>query len=378
MAGTRWSDDTPSDAISSSDDAVYATAKPRAMTGRGVASASPGRFETLYVEPLEDEDDPDASDTRGPKTEYLRDASRSVISHNDSPDVPFEISLNPYRGCEHGCSYCYARPTHEYLGLSAGLDFEAKILVKEEAPSLLASALGRKTYRPQVMALSGVTDPYQPIERRLRITRGCLEVLAEARHPVSIITKSSLVTRDVDVLSELARANAVAVTLSITTLDADLARRMEPRAAQPNARLHAVATLAAAGIPVGVNVAPVIPGLTDHEMPAILEAARQAGAEWAGHLLLRLPYKMADLFDNWLATHFPDRRAKVLARIRDVRDGKLNDPSFASRMRGTGLYAEQIHQLFEVAHQRAGFGERRLELSTAGFRRPHGSQLSLL
>jgi DNA repair photolyase len=352
------------------------------LRGRGVSAAPAGRFELLQIEADPDGLDPDdqasLSAPRGPRTQYLRDASRSVISRNDSPDVPFEISLNPYRGCEHGCSYCYARPSHEYLGLSAGLDFEAKILVKEDAPELLAEELRRKSFRPQVIALSGVTDAYQPIERRLRITRRCLEILAEARNPVGIITKSALVARDIDVLGELARHRAVSVTLSVTTLDPDLARRMEPRAAQPNARLGAVRALAAAGIPVGVNVAPIVPGLTDHEIPAILAAAREAGAQWAGHIVLRLPYGVADLFDGWLAQHFPERRAKVLSRVREVRGGELNDPRFGSRMRGTGLYAEQIHRLFDVARDRAGLSTRGPKLSADGFRRPGGRQLLLL
>lgn len=345
------------------------------IRGRGARDDPPNRFERLHVEP-----DLDADPELGapdPRTQYLRDASRSVLAHNDSPDVPFEWSLNPYRGCEHGCVYCYARPGHEYLGLSLGLDFETRILVKENAPELLQRALTAPRWRPQVIAMSGVTDCYQPVERRLRITRRCLEVLAEFRNPVGIVTKSGMVTRDADVLTELARSDAAAVTLSVTSLDPELARRMEPRAAQPRARLAAIEALAAAGIPVGVNVAPVIPGLNDHEIPAILRAAAGAGASWAAYLLLRLPFGVKELFARWLADHFPERREKVLGRIREVRGGRLNDPTFGARMRGSGLFADQIADLFQLARRRAGLARGGPELSTAGFRLPGGTQSDL-
>jgi DNA repair photolyase len=273
--------------------------------------------------------------------------------------------------------YCYARPTHEYLGLSAGLDFETKIFVKEDAPELLREELARPGWKPQVIALSGVTDPYQPIERRTRLTRRCLEVLAEFRNPVGVITKSRLVARDADVLGELARHGAAAVTLSITTLDPDLARVLEPRAAQPAARLAAIAELARAGIPVGVNVAPVIPALNDHEIPAIVQAALDSGARWAGFIVVRLPHAVAELFERWLEDHYPARKAHVLSRIRALRDGRLNDPRFGSRMRGTGLFAEQIAALMDLARRRTGLPGRGPELSTAAFRRTGHNQLSL-
>lgn len=265
---------------------------------------------------------------------------------------------------------CYARPTHEYFGLSAGLDFETKIFVKQDAPELLRAELSSPRWTPQVIVMSGVTDPYQPVERRLRVTRRCLEVLAKFRNPVAVITKNHLVTRDIDVLSELARHHATAITLSITTLDRKLQRVMEPRTSVPERRLEAIAKLAEAGIPVGVNVAPVIPGLTDHEIPRILRAAAEAGATRAGCVMLRLPYAVAELFESWLDQHFPERKEKVLGRIRQVRGGRLNDPRFFSRMRGEGPYAEQVDRLFRVTCRRLGLNRRRVELSTAAFRRP--------
>jgi DNA repair photolyase len=298
-----------------------------------------------------------------------------VIAWNESPDVGFAASLNPYRGCEHGCPYCYARPYHEYLGFSAGLDFETRILVKERAPELLRRTLASPGFAPQVIALSGATDAYQPIERRLGITRRCLEVLAECRNPVAVVTKNRLVTRDADLLAGLARVGAASVTLSITTLDPELQRRLEPRASSPRLRLEAIAELAHARVPVGVNVAPVIPGLTDHEIPAILQAAADAGAAFAAWLMLRLPHGVAPLFSDWLERHRPERRAKVLSRIRAVRDGRLNDPRFRTRMRGEGFFAEQLRDLFELSRRRAGLAKRGPELSTAAFRRP--GQLAL-
>jgi DNA repair photolyase len=311
------------------------------------------------------------------ETRYLRDRSRSVISTNTSPDVGFEASLNPYRGCEHGCVYCYARPTHEYLGFSAGLDFESRILVKEDAPELLARELASPRWRPRVLALSGVTDPYQPIERKLELTRRCLAVLAGARNPVGVVTKSALVTRDADHLAELARHGAAAVAISVTTLDGELARRMEPRAPHPRERLKAISRLAEAGVPVMVMVAPVVPALTDHEIPRILEAAAEAGAHGAGYVMLRLPGAVAGLFAEWLEAHFPDRKEKVLNRVRDLRGGRLNDPRFGSRMKGEGPFAEQIKTLFRQSKRRYGLDRPRPELSTAAFRAPAGAQLPL-
>lgn len=344
------------------------------IRGRGAAENPPNRFEPLSLdrEGWTDPDDP------LPRTAFLRDVSRSILVRNESPDVGFEVSVNPYRGCEHGCIYCYARPYHEYLGMSCGLDFETKVLVKEDAPELLRAALVSPRWTPQVIVMSGVTDPYQPVERRLRITRRCLEVLADFRNPVAVVTKNHLVTRDVDLLARLAEHGAASVTLSITTLDTDLQRAMEPRACTPARRLLAIRTLADAGVPVGVNVAPVIPGLSDHEMPRILAAAAEAGATRAGFIMLRLPYAVKGLFETWLAQHYPQRKAKVLGRVREVRGGRLNDPRFGTRMRGEGPYAEQIADLFHVTRRKLGLDRDRRPLSTAAFRRPNGSaQLGL-
>jgi DNA repair photolyase len=323
--------------------------------------------------------EPEGVDPEGPapETQFFKDPSRSLITVNDSPDVGFEASVNPYRGCEHGCIYCYARPTHEYLGFSAGLDFETKILVKEDAPELLRRELSSRRWKPQVLAISGVTDPYQPIERRLRLTRRCLEVLAEFRNPVVIITKNHLVTRDMDLLGELARHDAAAVYLSVTTLDGDLARTMEPRTSHPSRRLAAIEALSRAGVPTGVLVAPVIPGLTDHEMPAIISAAAKAGARCAGYVLLRLPHAVAPLFEAWLTEHRPERKDKVLNRIRAIRGGRLNDPRFGTRMKGEGIFAEQIKDLFSLACRKAGIVARGPNLSTAAFRHPAPAQPSL-
>jgi DNA repair photolyase len=343
------------------------------LKGRGAGLNPTNRFETIAVERDPEVPGPDRLDTQ-----LLRDTSRSLITRNDSPDVGFEVSINPYRGCEHGCVYCYARPFHEYLGFSAGLDFESRILVKEDAPELLRKELSSPKWQPQTLVMSGVTDPYQPAERKLEITRRCLEVLAEFRNPVGIITKNELVRRDIDHLSVLAEHGAVAVNLSITTLDGELARRMEPRASHPRERLKAIERLAAAGIPVGVMVAPVVPAITDHEMPKILEAASQAGATSAGYVVLRLPGAVAGLFEEWLERHFPDRKDKVLNRVRDLRGGRLYDLRFGRRMSGEGLFADQIRTTFETFTRRYGLDKPRPELSTAAFRRPgEGVQLGL-
>ena len=307
--------------------------------GRGARLNPPNRFETTHHElELEQvEEDEEYLDTLSrPPTEYLPDQSRSIIARNDSPDVGFEASINPYRGCEHGCIYCYARPTHEYLGFSAGLDFETKILIKHDAPELLRKALSAPGWKPQVLGMSGVTDAYQPIERTLGLTRRCLAVLTEYRQAVTIITKNRLVTRDLDLLAELAQYNAAGVFVSITSLDEELIGRLEPRTTRPQGRLRAIAALAAAGIPTGVMVAPVIPGLTEHEIPSILKAAAQAGARSAGYTIVRLPLGVAGLFDDWLGKHFPDRKDKVLDRIRAMRGGRLNDARFGVRMSEIG------------------------------------------
>ena len=351
-----------------------------AMHGRSASWNPANRFEKLHID-LGDIDlvqiDPAEDDERPRReTQFFRDGTKTIIARNQSPDVGFETSINPYRGCEHGCIYCFARPTHEYLGLSAGLDFESKIMVKPDAPKLLEAELSSPKWEPQTLIMSGVTDPYQPVERKLRITRGCLEVLAKFRNPVAIITKNRLVTRDIDLLCELALHNASAVNVSVTSLDPNLQRVLEPRTSSPKARLEAVTMLRAAGIPVGVMVAPVIPGLTDHEVPRIVEACAKAGAQFAGYTIVRLPWAIAPLFEHWLDEHFPEKKEKVLQRIRHIRAGKLNDPRWGTRTRGEGVFAEQIRTMFEVACRRAGMNERP-KLSTASFRRST-TQLELL
>ena len=348
--------------------------------GRGASWSPANRFEKLHVD-FNDIDavdvDPDESGRPRRATQYFRDDSKTIITRNNSPDVGFETSINPYRGCEHGCIYCYARPTHEYLGFSAGLDFESKIMVKMDAPELLHTELESPLWKPQVVVMSGVTDPYQPVERKLRITRGCLEVLTRFRNPVAIITKNRLVTRDIDLLRELADFHAVAVNISVTSLDSKLQRVLEPRTSPPPARLETITQLRRAGIPVGVMVAPIIPGLTDHEVPKILEACGKAGAQFAGYTIVRLPWAVASLFEHWLEEHFPDRKAKILGRIRHLRgNGRLNNSKWHMRMTGQGIFAEQIAALFEVASRRAGLGERP-KLSTVSFRRS-ATQLDLL
>jgi DNA repair photolyase len=345
------------------------------LDGRGTRLNPANRFEPLHVD-LTDVEEEAESPTPPAPTELYRDASRSALAENDSPDLGFRFSLNPYRGCEHGCVYCYARPSHEYLGFSAGLDFERKLMVKEDAPKLLRAALSSPRWQPQVIALSGNTDCYQPVERRLRITRACLEVLAEFRNPVSVITKSALVTRDADLLGALAADGAAHAFLSITSLDPDLARRMEPRAASPDRRLQAMAALAAAGVPTGVMIAPVIPGLNDHEIPAILERAAAAGARAANWVMVRLASPLDRLFTDWLEKHFPERAQRVLGRIRECRAGQLNDTRFRIRQRGLGPYAEQIRGLFALAARRRGLDRPLPPLNPAAFRR--AGQLELL
>jgi DNA repair photolyase len=338
------------------------------LRGRGAPQNPKNRFEAAEYVPDPEAFDPDEP---GPRTEFLRDHTRGIISRNDSPDIPFETSVNPYRGCEHGCIYCFARPTHEYLGFSAGLDFETRILVKHEAAELLRKELASPKWTPQPIAMSGVTDPYQPVERRLGITRGCLEVLAEFRNPVAMVTKNHLVTRDIDLLGELAAHQASVVNLSITSLNEKLQRVMEPRASTPARRLDAVRALSQAGIPVRVLVAPVVPGLTDHEMPAILAAAADAGACAASYIPLRLPHGLKGLFEDWLETHFPDRKDKVLNRIREMRGGKLYDSEWGTRMRGEGVFADQYEAMFGALTRKLGLVRHIPPLSAAAFRRVH-------
>jgi DNA repair photolyase len=362
---------TTGSGLQGSGEATASAVPPR---GRGASSNPDNRFEPIS---FHRDTGPDDAENSAPATIFLKDTSRSIIAYNDSPDVGFEASLNPYRGCEHGCIYCYARPTHEYLGFSAGLDFETKILVKEAAPDLLRQELSSRSWKPQVVAVSGVTDSYQPVERRLELTRRCLQVFLEFRNPIVIVTKNHLVTRDADLLAELARFDAAAVFLSVTTLDDGLRRNLEPRASHPSRRLAAIEALARAGVPTGVLAAPVIPGLTDHELPSIIEAAADAGAGFAGYVPVRLPHGVSRLFEHWLEEHAPQRKKKVLNRIRELRGGKLNDPRFGSRMKGEGIFAEQIEAMFSLACKKAGILGRSPHLSTASFRRPSGSQLAL-
>jgi DNA repair photolyase len=350
--------------------------------GRGTPGNPGNRFESMHVEvDGETMDDLLASEGHGapsrPLTTIHRDFSRSIISRNESPDLRFHASLNPYRGCEHGCAYCYARPYHEYLGFSAGLDFETRLMVKEDAPALLRKELSAPAWAPQPLACSGITDCYQPVEKRLGITRSCLQVLLDFRNPVAVITKNHLVTRDADLLTGLAAHQAASVLLSLTSLDPGLARRMEPRAASPGFRLQAIRDLADAGVPVGVSVAPVIPGLNDHEIPGILDAARSHGASFAAFSLLRLPHGVADLFLKWLDLHYPGRRHSVETRLRAMHGGELHQGRFGQRMRGSGPEARLLENLFATSCRRIGLAPRSPELSITSFRRADQGQLWL-
>ncbi|HPI61506.1 PA0069 family radical SAM protein [Zoogloea sp.] len=321
---------------------------------------------------------PEAESGKGPTTTLILDQSRSVIVRNQSPDVPFTQSINPYRGCEHGCSYCFARPGHAYLGLSPGLDFETKIVWKPDAPEILRKELAAPGYRCAPIALGISTDGWQPVERRLGLSRRLLEVLAETRHPVSIVTKSALIERDADLLADMARDHLVQVMFSITTLDPLLARRLEPRAASPARRLAAMDALHRAGVPVGVLFAPLIPALNDHELERVLEAARAAGAESAGYVLLRLPLELKALFEDWLHSHFPDRATHVLSLLRQLRGGQLNDSRFGHRMRGQGVFADLYRQRMQRTCERLGFQRTHRPLNTEVFRPPpRGPQMNL-
>lgn len=343
------------------------------IRGRGALANPSGRFERLMLATeaetynalheagLED-------GARQIPTQTFKDRSRSIISTNDSPDLGMDASLNPYRGCEHGCIYCYSRPTHEYFGLSAGLDFETKIFAKPDAAALLAKTLNAPSWRPRAITLSGVTDCYQPLEKTMKITRACLEVLRDFRNPAAIITKNFLVTRDADIFKEMAAFDGIHIYVSITTLDGTLARAMEPRASQPRMRLRAIESLAGQGIPVGVMIGPVLPGLTDHEIPAILEAASTAGARAASYTMLRLPHGVKDLFQAWVEKHYPDRAEKILNRLREMHGGKLYDSDFGARMRGKGVHADHVAALFALYKKRYGLN-RLAPLSIAHFRR---------
>ncbi len=344
--------------------------------GRGTGVNPPNRFEQLHAEPFE-VDVPYDDDRPPVTTVFFDDRSKSILAKNDSPDVPFTFSVNPYRGCEHGCIYCYARPSHEYLGFSAGLDFESRIMVKRHAPDLLRAELLASRWVPQVVEMCGNTDCYQPVERVLRLTRACLEVFLELRNPVAVITKNELATRDVDILSALARERLVHVTFSITTLDESLARAMEPRTSAPRRRMHAVRTLADAGVPTSVSVAPVIPGLTDEEIPSILREAAAHGAASATYSVLRLPGAVEGLFTDWINHVLPDRAKKVLDRVRDLHAGSLSDSRFGKRMRGEGNVAAVIEDLFALAAKKYGLASPREQLDTTKFARPRNPQLDL-
>jgi DNA repair photolyase len=356
------------------------THRPLSPRGRGTGWNPANRFEGTYTQAEPEsrtwvEEDDDLAPR--PETEYIDENASSILVHNDSPDVNFDWGINPYRGCEHGCIYCYARPMHEYMGYSAGLDFETKIFVKRRAPQLLREALASRKWTPEVIALSGATDPYQPVERTLKLTRGCLEVLAEFRNPVGIITKNRLVTRDIDLLAPMAADQCATVSVSVTTLDLQLNRILEPRTSSPHQRLDAIRALSESGIPVRVLVAPVIPGITDHEIPAILQAAAAAGATSASYIMLRLPHAVAPLFEAWLEEHYPDRKEKVLSRLRAMREGRLYRSDFATRHSGTGVFAEQTARFFEVACRKAGLDRAGKPLSIAQFRRPGVDQMEL-
>jgi DNA repair photolyase len=349
--------------------------------GRAAGINPPNRFERVRVEDdLAQLDGADElPDVRRVPTVFLEDKSRTFITRNDSPDVGFRYSINPYRGCEHGCVYCYARPSHELLGMNAGLDFESRIMVKHEAAALLRSELAAENWRGDEIVISGVTDCYQPAERKFRLTRGCLEVMLEARQPVGIVTKNALVARDLDVLGALAAERLVHVHVSLTTLDAELARTMEPRTATPEARLRAIRELTAAGVPTGVMTSPIIPGLNDQELPALLAAAKEAGAQSASYILLRLPLAVRPIFEEWVARTYPDKAPRIIGLVRQTRGGRMNDSRWGMRMRGEGHYAEGIEKTFRVFRKKHGLDRPLAPLDHSKFRppRPTNGQLRL-
>jgi len=361
------------------DEASGRTVDADRRRGRGARSNRVGRFESELREDFDDGWE-SLGDLESFKTEVRIEPARTIITTNDSPDISFDQSINPYRGCEHGCSYCYARPSHCYLGHSAGLDFETKLYAKTNAAELLEKELARKRYAPKTIALGTNTDPYQPIEREHRITRSILEVLERTGHPVGIVTKAALVVRDLDILSRMAERGLAKVAISVTTLDRAIARKMEPRASTPNKRLAAIRMLSGAGVPTAVMVAPIVPALNDCEIERILAAAQNAGAREAGYVLLRMPLEIKELFREWLATEFPDRAARVVSVLQSMHDGKDYRAEFGLRQRGSGPYAEQVAARFRLAARRLGLNERRLALRTDLFQRPvpKGGQMSLL
>ncbi len=350
--------------------------------GRGAQISPANRFEsTVREDDFQQLEEAEICEQQGRAvaTEFLPDDSRTIICRNDSPDIPFQFSINPYRGCEHGCAYCYARPSHEFLGMNAGLDFESKVLVKYNAADLLRHELNQPAWRCEPIAISGVTDCYQPVERRLKITRSLLEVLLEASQPAGIVTKNSLVARDLDLLSPMAARNLVHVFISITTLDAQLARHLEPRTAAPSARLRAVEQLVGGGVPVGVMMAPLIPGLNDDQICSVLSAAADAGATCASYVMLRLPLAVEPIFRDWVARYLPLKKERIESSIRQCRGGRLNDSQFGRRLRGTGVYAQQIQQMFGVFRQKFGLEGRLPTQDTTQFRppQPRRGQMSL-
>jgi DNA repair photolyase len=350
----------------------------KAQKGRGAASNMQGRYELLGRERFDDgwavvNGEEDVDEPLVGKTQVFHEEAKSILTRNESPDVPFSVSLNPFRGCEHGCIYCFARPTHSYLGLSPGLDFESKVFAKLNAPELLRRELAKPSYVPEPIALGVNTDAYQPCERELRLTRRVLEVLHDCEHPVALITKSSLIERDIDLLAAMAAKKQAAAAITITTLDPAIARTLEPRATAPARRLRTIRTLTDAGIPVGVSIAPVIPFITEPDLERVMEAAVEAGAISASYIVLRLPWEVSPLFQEWLQAHFPDRAQRVMNRVRDMRNGKDYDSSFTSRMHGEGVWADLIRQRFEKAVARLGIGSRARNfksLDSSRFRRP--------
>jgi len=346
-----------------------------APKGRATSTNPPTRFDPVKIEL--DLNALDSNELRQSQTKFFEDTSKSILVKNDSPDVGYTWGLNPYRGCEHGCIYCYARPSHEYLGWSSGLDFETKILIKRNAAELLRRQLKKPSWKPAVISLSGNTDAYQPAERQLEITRNCLKALSDHRNPVGIITKNYLVTRDIDILAPMAKLGLVHVMISITTLRNEIVSAMEPRTSIPTRRLDAIEKLTEAGIPTGVMVAPVVPALTDEELPAIIQAAAERGATRAGYILLRLPGEVAPLFEDWLKRVMPERKDKIISRIKEVRSGRLNDSRFGHRMRGEGIWAQTLMQLFEVTCKRHNLNQLSQPLRTDLFIRNPSNQLSL-
>ncbi|SAK82612.1 radical SAM domain-containing protein [Caballeronia fortuita] len=359
----------------SSSDREFPVSPPAPLKGRGAVANIQGRYEKDEREPVDDgwlhTADPDEEGAPPLRTQIFDERAKSILTRNSSPDIPFSVSLNPYRGCEHGCIYCFARPTHSYLGLSPGLDFESRIYAKINAPELLERELAKPNYEPEPIALGVNTDAYQPVERDLQLTRRVVQVLHDCGHPFAAITKSSLIERDIDLLAPMAERGQMMAAITVTTLDADIARTLEPRAATPSRRLRTIRTLAEAGIPVGVSIAPVIPFVTEPDMERVLEACAEAGATSASYIVLRLPWEVAPLFKDWLAAHFPDRADRVMSRVRDMRGGKDYDSNFATRMKGEGLWADMLKQRFQKATKRLGLNARqRGILDMSEFQRP--------